>query len=78
VCFYIPRQWRSKGIADQLLDAAVEYCKARGAAEVEAFSMELKDPARREAATAIYTGVATQFVKVGFAALPRAGKERAI
>ncbi len=78
VCFYIPRQWRGKGIADQLLGAAVGYCKARGATEVEAFPVEPKDPTRREPATAIYTGVVTQYVKAGFVALPRAGKERTI
>ncbi len=78
VCFYIPRQWRGKGIADQLLGAAVGYCKARGAAEVEAFPVKPTDPARREPAAAIYTGVVPQFVKAGFAALPRDNKERAI
>ncbi len=78
VCFFIPPQWRGKGIANQLLGAAARYCKAHGAVEVEAFPIELAGPSRRKRPTDIYTGVATQFVTAGFTPLPRRGKLRAI
>ncbi|OLS14931.1 MAG: N-acetyltransferase GCN5 [Promethearchaeota archaeon CR_4] len=78
VCFYIPRQWRGKGIANRLLDAAVGYCKAHGATEIEAFPVELKDPSHQKPATDIYTGVATQFVRIGFVPVPRPKNMRPI
>ncbi len=78
VCFYIPQQWRGKGVANQLLDAAVGYCKAHGAVEIEAFPIEVPDSSIPRLVTDIYTGVTSQFVKAGFQLIPRMEKQRAI
>ncbi len=77
-CFYIPRQWRGKGIANQLLDAAVRFCMDHGAREVEGYPIEKADLTHPRRATDIYTGVATQFIRSGFYPIPRGEKMRAI
>lgn len=77
-CFYIPRKWRGKGIANQLLNEAVHYCKDHGALEVEGYPIEHADPDHPRRATDIYTGVATQFARAGFHPIPRAEKLRSI
>lgn len=64
VCFWILRAERGKGIATALLDAAVDYARARGATAVEAYPV---DPAgsRRPAAN-LFTGTLPMFSRAGF------------
>src|SRR5690606_24117971 len=68
-CFWIPRQWRGRGVATALLDAAVEHASARGAPAVEGYPV---DPAvRPRQANEAYTGVVSMFHRAGFREIAR-------
>ncbi len=77
VCFFIPAGWRGRGVAGQLLDQAITDCRARGAAEIEAYPVTPR-PGRRAAAADAWTGVPRLFEAAGFTPLPRAPGERPI
>jgi GNAT superfamily N-acetyltransferase len=59
VCFYIHPRWRRHGIAQRLLEAAVERAFELGAREVEAYPVEWKNG--RAPAAFAYTGVPAMF-----------------
>lgn len=63
-CFYIGRKERGRGIARALLDAAVRYAAAHGAAVVEGYAV---DPGRRKFSNSeLYTGTVSLFEGAGF------------
>jgi len=63
VCFYIRASARSRGIGAALLDAAVAYARAQGAAGVEANAVA---PTRRLSAANAYHGTVSMFERAGF------------
>lgn len=64
VCFWIPRQWRGRGVAAALLDAAVRRAAGAGAAEVEGYPVDTGG--RRVAASSVFTGTYELFTRAGF------------
>ena len=68
VCFFIARPFRGQGVMAKLLRAAVEYARQHGARIVEAYPVE---PEKSLSGYAGYTGVASTFLKAGFAEAAR-------
>ena len=63
-CFWIRRDHRNRGLASQLLEAAVAHARANGAEAVEGYPY---DPAaRRVTAADAFMGVLGQFTRAGF------------
>lgn len=76
VCFWTPKQHRGKGIADHLLQGALDHAYANGAGAVEGYPV---DVARKwVGAAGIYHGTVGQFERAGFALLRRPSATRAV
>lgn len=75
-CFFVAKPFRRKGITIQLIQAAVEYAKTRGAAIVEAYPVEPK----RDNMPAVFawTGLASAFQQAGFREILRRSETRPI
>lgn len=69
VCFWIPRSERGKGVANELLKAAVDHARARGARTLEAYPVDTAG-GRRPAAN-LFTGTLTMFAREGFREVDR-------
>jgi ribosomal protein S18 acetylase RimI-like enzyme len=72
LCFVVRPGFRRRGIASQLLAAAVAFARERGARAVEGHPLD--DSARRVLAMEAYVGVASMFEKAGFTEIDRRGK----
>jgi GNAT superfamily N-acetyltransferase len=70
VCFVVGRQSRGQGIANALLDAAVDYARDHGATTVEAYPVELVEGARIGSAD-VYKGTLSMFERAGFTVAER-------
>ena len=66
VCFFIRRDARSRGIARQLLAAAIEYAREHGAPALEAYPIDPDPAAGPVNAKAAYPGSLTVFEAAGF------------
>lgn len=70
VCFFVHREYRGQGIAEQLIDAAAAYAKRNGAAVLEAYPVDPDSPSYR------FMGFVPMFEEAGFAPVGRAGSRR--
>jgi len=70
VCFFVLREHRGKGLTRLLLDAAIKYARAQGAAYVEAYPVDSDSPSYR------FMGFTSLFKSVGFSLTGKAGKRR--
>ncbi|NEN85030.1 GNAT family N-acetyltransferase [Paenibacillus elgii] len=70
VCFYVAREFRGHGVMKQLLQAAVEHARQRGAAVVEAYPVAPDSPSYR------FMGFVPQFKEFGFVEVGTAGSRR--
>jgi GNAT superfamily N-acetyltransferase len=70
VCFVVGRRSRGKGVATQLLDAAIAYAREHGATTLEAYPVELA-PGERIASANTYMGTVAMFERAGFAVVAR-------
>ena len=68
VCFWIPRSERGKGVATELLQAAVEHARASGARILEAYPV---DAGGRQPAANLFTGTSAMFLRAGFVEVER-------
>ncbi len=75
-CFYIAAAARGAGVADALLDAAVQFARRRGAALLEAYPSDLQG--RRVAAADAWRGTLAQFERAGFEVVARRKPARPI
>jgi GNAT superfamily N-acetyltransferase len=81
-CFYVARAWRRSGLTPELLKAAVQYARKRGATIVEGYPHDL--PSRKGNATTTlpdafaWTGFASAFRQAGFQEVARRSKSRPI
>ena len=75
VCFVVSRRARGRGVATELLAAAVEYARSHAAKWLEAYPAET-DWGRIPAATA-YKGTLTMFERAGFKVVARRRANRA-
>jgi len=76
VCFFVDRKFRRQGVTVDLLKAATEYAKKRGAKIVEGYPT---DPGRRISPDAfVYTGLVSAFRQAGFVEVERRSRTRLI
>ncbi|MGH9214682.1 MAG: GNAT family N-acetyltransferase [Acidimicrobiales bacterium] len=68
-CFTIGRRHRRRGLAAELLDAAVDFARERGAEVVEAYPIDTGG-AKRSSAD-LYTGTVAMFERAGFEEVAR-------
>ncbi len=72
-CFVVRTPHRGRGLTSILTKAALEYARAGGASAVEVYPWDITE--RKDNAT-IYTGVASTFLRLGFAEVQRRSPER--
>lgn len=70
VCFFIRRDLRGKGLANQIIEAALQHAKTRGATVVEAYPVDPESPSYR------FMGYVQTFSAAGFHEVCRAGARR--
>jgi GNAT superfamily N-acetyltransferase len=70
LCFWVRSSHRRRGLAGELLDAAVGYAREHGAAAVEGVPVE---PGGRISSGSVYTGTTTMFAAAGFTEIDRRG-----
>jgi GNAT superfamily N-acetyltransferase len=70
-CFYVHRAHRRKGVAEELVRAAVEHAAARGAEQVEAYPIDTSGT--RRPGGDLFTGTLTTFLTAGFTEVARRG-----
>ena len=69
VCFWIPRSERGRGVATELLQAAVERARQRGAKVLEAYPVDASRG--RHLAANLFTGTLAMFQRAGFQEVDR-------
>ncbi|MGH7427699.1 MAG: GNAT family N-acetyltransferase [Candidatus Methylomirabilaceae bacterium] len=69
-CFFVVRSLRGAGITTQIIEAAVQRARARGAIMVEAYPVEPDSPSYR------FMGFVPVFEAAGFIEVGREGKRR--
>jgi GNAT superfamily N-acetyltransferase len=74
-CFFVARKFRRKGIAVELLKAAVEHVRTQGGRIVEGYPVET---ANTMPAPDIYTGTASSYRQAGFREVARHAPTRPI
>lgn len=74
-CFFVAKSFRGRGITVELLKAAVELARNRGARIVEGYPI---DPKHEQADVFVYTGLASAFRKAGFVEVLRRSPTRPI
>jgi GNAT superfamily N-acetyltransferase len=75
-CFFVAKSERGFGLADRLLEAAVEHARKGGAAVVEAYPNDVGD--RRPGAAHMWRGSLDQFARAGFEVVARRKPARPI
>ena len=66
-CFYLPRGQRKKGIATELLDAAIDYAFAHGAKSIDGYPRA----DTRHGASSLFVGTESMFERAGFVEISR-------
>ena len=69
-CFFVPRRLRGNGLASRLLQAALDYARAQGAAAVEAYPVDPDSPSYR------FGGLRPMFQTAGARELGPLGRRR--
>jgi GNAT superfamily N-acetyltransferase len=64
VCFFVGRNQRRKGLTIQLLQAAIDFAKSKGARIIEGYPVEPR--AGKAPDVFVYTGLASAFKQAGF------------
>lgn len=70
VCFFIKREFRGRGLPDQVLRAAIAHARKQGAKVVEAYPVDPDSPSYR------FMGFVSLFERVGFEKVGTAGTRR--
>jgi GNAT superfamily N-acetyltransferase len=76
VCFYIDRTARRRGVAERLLDAAVQHAAAAGAEALEGYPRDTTGRPRSSAE--LYVGTVSMFQAAGFQEVARRSPTRPI
>jgi GNAT superfamily N-acetyltransferase len=74
-CFFVARGQRRRGVRVELLKAAVEFARARGAKIVEGYPA---DPKSSQPDAFVWTGLVSAFRKAGFVEVARRSSSRPI
>ena len=75
-CFFVHPKARRRGLANTLLDAAVDFAAKRGATAVEGYAVDTEGERRRSGD--IYQGTLAMFQASGFGLVDRRGTRRAL
>jgi len=75
-CFFIKKEFRRKGLSTEILKAAIEFSKSKGAKIVEGYPSE--PYAKNIPAAFAWTGLPSGFLKAGFNEVIRRSKSRPI
>ncbi len=75
-CFFVARPSRGMGVTVELLSAATEHARKRGARIVEGYPIDTRG--RRAADVWVYTGLLPAFLKAGFREVARRSASRPI
>jgi GNAT superfamily N-acetyltransferase len=76
VCFFVLRGMRHKGLTFELLKAAAEFARSKGATIVEGYPVEPK--AGKSPDVFVYTGLFSAFKQAGFTEVLRRSETRPI
>ncbi len=74
-CLYVAKDWRRRGVTSALVDAAAKHAFRNGAPAVEAYPVV---PRGKTAASFIYPGVLSTYLRCGFEVVARPSGARAI
>lgn len=76
-CFVVRTEHRGAGLAERLLEAAIDFAASHGARVLEGYPV---DPAegRRKASNELYRGVVSTFARAGFREVGRPEPDRAL
>ena len=74
-CFFIARAYRGQGLMTQLIAAAADFARKRGATLLEGYPA---NPKKRTSDTFLYTGTRSAFVRAGFTVAARPSKAAVI
>jgi GNAT superfamily N-acetyltransferase len=75
-CFYVARGHRHQGLAGQLLKAAIQFARQRGAKIVEGYPID--SGGEKKNTVSVFTGLASSFVDAGFVEVERRAPTRPI
>jgi len=75
ICFVVPSEYRKQGVARQMLDAAIAFCKKKKVKLVEAYPV---DKEGRTADSNMWFGAKSMFDAAGFEEVARRKPERPI
>jgi GNAT superfamily N-acetyltransferase len=70
VCFVVGRRARGKGVANALLDAAVDYAREHGATTLEAYPVDTTE-GRRIPSAEVFKGTVSMYERAGFKVVER-------
>jgi ribosomal protein S18 acetylase RimI-like enzyme len=68
VCFFVDRSARGRGLAERMLEAAVEYARSRGADLLEAYPVDKPEPSHPDA---MFFGAKAMYDRAGFREVAR-------
>jgi predicted GNAT family acetyltransferase len=75
ICFVVPSEHRKQGVAKQMLDAAVAFCRKKKVKLVEAYPV---DKEGRAADSSLWFGTKSMFDEAGFEEVARRKPERPV
>jgi GNAT superfamily N-acetyltransferase len=75
VCFYIPKEYRRRGLMGLLLAGAIDHARENGAAALEAYPVEMPGDMSGSAG---YMGLRPTFEKAGFEEVARPSERQSI
>lgn len=74
-CFFVKKEFRSRGLSVELLKAAVDFAKQHGARTVEGYPLEIDG---RLPGAFVWTGLAGTFRRAGFTEVARRSPSKPI
>ncbi len=75
-CFFIQKEYRRQGLTTELIKAAIEFCKSKGAKIIEAYPVV---PYSEDIpASFAWTGIPSSFEKAGFKEAARRSRTRPV
>ncbi|HEX5968272.1 MAG TPA: GNAT family N-acetyltransferase [Intrasporangium sp.] len=77
-CFVVKVGWRRRGIAAELLEAAVELARESGASAVVGHPVDVAARSTRVGGSELYHGTASTFAAAGFEVVGRTGATRPV
>lgn len=76
-CLFVNKSYRKKGVSTQLLQAAIEYARSKGAEWLEGYPVEPK-PNKDIPPAFAWTGIPGAFIRAGFKEVDRRSPTRPI